>query len=141
MKNMIIIALLPLIVLSFFSILIGNEFVRIEIDPTHVFSTAEGDFGSGPAWFDFDPITTTLAVLIAIALGVALVGTRILGSGLSDKSVRIVGVGILYTAIWSFLSLLAYPLIRSIQEFGLTIYIVLTVLYTLGVIDKMISDD
>ena len=127
--------LLPLIVLSLVSIIFGNKFIGIDVKSVSV----EG-YKSEALFFNIDPLTIGLEIVIVIALACALLGVRILGSGLSEQSVRLLSVSLCYTAIWSFLSLLAYPLIRTIQIFGVVLYILLTVLFTIGVLEKMFSE-
>ena len=139
MKGLIMVSLIPLMVLSLFSIMFGNQFVRIDIEAVSVRKGAD-KYATGASYFDIDPVTASLALIIVIALAGALIGIRFLGSGLSEISVRLINVGLCYTAIWSFLSLLAYPLIREIDIFGGVIYLFLTVLYTFGVIDKMVGE-
>lgn len=139
MKSLIIFSLIPLIILSFFSIMFGNEFVRIEIEAVSI-SQGVDKYRTKLTYFDIDPITGALATIIVIALAGGLIGIRFLGSGLSELSVRLVNVGLVYTAIWAFLSLLAYPLLRTIEIFGGVIYLFLTALYTFGVVDKMIGE-
>ena len=138
MKGTMMMGLLPLIVLSLFSIILGNEFAGINIEGISI----KGDqtYVSKPVYFNLEPFTTGLAVIIVIAVACAIIGLRFLGSGLSEQSVRLLSVSICYTGIWAFLSLLAYPLIRTIEIFGVVLYILLTLLFTLGVIGKMIGE-
>lgn len=73
----------------------------------------------------------------SIAVAVVLLGLRVLGSGLSDDSIRILCVALSYIGIWLFLSILAMPLLFSIEIFGVLMYTALTIGYTIGVIEKM----
>ena len=130
--------LLPLLVLSLVSIIFGNEFIGIDIKSISI--KGEQTYASKPIFFNIDPLTIGLEIIIVIALACALLGIRFLGSGLSEQSVRLLSVSLCYTAIWAFLSLLAYPLIRTIEIFGIVLYILLTVLFTIGVIEKMFSE-
>jgi len=136
---LIMFGLLPLIVLSFISIMFGNEFVGINIAGVKV-TKGTDVYQSKPIFFNLDPLTVGLEIIIVVALACAILGIRILASGLSEQSVRLLSVGLCYTAIWAFLSLLAYPLIRSIDIFGTSLYILLTMVFTIGVIQKMIGD-
>lgn len=131
--------LLPLLVLSLVSIIFGNEFIGINIEGVSV-KKGMDTYQSKPIFFNIDPLTIGLEVVIIIALACALLGVRILASGLSEQSVRLLSVSLSYSGIWAFLSLLAYPLIRTIEIFGVVLYILLTVLFTIGVIEKMFSE-
>jgi len=131
----IMFGLLPLIVLSFFSVIFGNSFVGVNVS-----GYTFGEYTAGVSFFNVSSLTIALESLVAIALASALIGIQILGSGLADSSVRLLMTGAVYTALWVFLSLLAYPLIRTIEIFGVVLYVILTILYTIGVIEKMISE-
>lgn len=131
--------LLPLLVLSLVSIIFGNEFVGINIEGVSVKKGVD-TYQSKPIFFNIDPLTIGLEIVIIIALACALLGVRILASGLSEQSVRLLSVSLSYSGIWAFLSLLAYPLIRTIEIFGVVLYILLTILFTIGVIEKMFSE-
>jgi len=76
-------------------------------------------------------------IIIAIAVGMAVIGFRVLGSGLSDPSVRVLITAVVYTGIWTMLSLLAIPLLYGIEIFGTLIYIALSLGYVIGVIEKI----
>lgn len=87
--------------------------------------------------FKIDELTGAIEIILLIAIGIALLGIRFLGSGLSDQSVRILTISAIYSGIWIMLSLLATPLLLSIEIFGLLMYIGLSIGYILGVIEKL----
>jgi len=128
------ISILPLIVLSLLSLVFGNDFVGIVLDEESMeieWSELE------PITLELDPLIGAIVMIAVIAVAVMILGLRVLASGLSDSSVRIMGVAISYVGIWFFLSVLAMPLIIGIEIFGFVIYISLTLTYTIGVIEKM----
>lgn len=87
--------------------------------------------------FNVDPITGAIMIIIAIASGMAIIGFRFLASGLADSSVRVLITAVSYTGIWTMLSLLAVPLLNGIEIFGVLIYVALSLLYVIGVIEKI----
>jgi len=126
-------SLLPLIVLSFISIIFGNEFVSYTIE-----GEVRGEYLIiESTYFNIDLMVGAIIIIITIASAVSLIGLKILGSGLSDESVRTIITGIIYTTIWAVLSALALPLLYSIELFGILIYVALTIVFVIGVIEKM----
>ena len=75
-----------------------------------------------------------LATIIIVALAT---GIQFLASGLSPASVRVIVLITAYTGAWTALSVLVFNLIISIEIFGSVIYIILTVAYVVGVIQKI----
>lgn len=86
--------------------------------------------------FNIDPFTAGIAILITIIAIATVTGISILGSGLSGESVKVILICSSYIGLWTLLSLLAKPLIDSILYFGGLIYIILTVMYVIGVIQN-----
>jgi len=112
------ISILPLIVLSLLSLVFGNDFVGIVLDEESMeieWSELE------PITLELDPLIGAIVMIAVIAVAVMILGLRVLASGLSDSSVRIMGVAISYVGIWFFLSVLAMPLIIGIEIFGFVI--------------------
>jgi hypothetical protein len=70
---------------------------------------------------------------VAVAIGVAS-GITILGSGLSGSSVMIIFKSTVFFMMWGFCSALGIGLIVSVPVFGYVIYLILTLLYSVGVI-------
>ena len=145
--KLITFTLLPLIVLSFLSVVLGNEFASIPFDYE---SQAEECLPEGPCPYPvdtgevvgegaigIDPITGAITIIVVIATATALLGIQVLGSGLSDNSVRVLITVTIYASIWTILSLLAIPLFSGIELFGTLIYVALTVGYIIGVMEKI----
>ena len=87
--------------------------------------------------FSIDPIAGMVASLAGwVAIAVAF-GIRAFGTGLSDESARIATLITIYSAIWTILSTLVIPLMFAIEVFGAVIYVVLTIAYAVGVIQKI----
>lgn len=100
---------------------------------------SELELEQGSLSLDFNMTVGLVAVIIgAIALG--LIGINVLGSGLSDFSVKIIWNGIVYYGLWTVFSVLAFNLIIGIPIFGILLWFFLTFFYSLGVFGKMGSD-
>lgn len=141
---LILIALGTLIVLALLSVLIGGSFETSNINNS-ITSKVNGTtnaftINNISSSFYIDELTGTLIILIAI-LGVsAILGLRVINTGLSDESVRTLTILIFYLVVWLVFSALAYSLIVSIEVIGAFLYVVLTILFTLGVFQKIHSE-
>ena len=139
----IILTLVVLILLTFISVIFGNEFIGIPLEQELDYqvivngSVSTVKIEGETMLFNIDPILGTIAIIIAIGVFSGLIGVRILGSGISETSVRIISIGVVHTGLWLMLSILAMPLIISIEVFGTIIYIALTLGYTIGVVQKI----
>lgn len=140
----ITIALIPIIILSFLSIIFGNEFMAVPIvDEIFKDETMWGliypneTLPEKNVMFSIHELQGAIVILIAITVGIAFVGIKVLGSGLSDPSVRVIITATVYTGLWLVLSVLASSLIFSIEIFGNIIYVILTIIYVIGVIEKI----
>jgi hypothetical protein len=129
--------------LSLFNIVLGGTWTSISdihsISNTAVINGTASSFAvSGQDWvFSIDPISGAAVWLVVIVSIAALVGIRIFGSGLSEQSVRVAIMAIVYANIWTVLSVGASPLMWSIPVFVGMIYISITIVYTVGVIQKI----
>lgn len=136
-----------LLVMTLISIIFGDTFasgsIETELEFTSVINgtTTTVDLGGEDVLFAIDPIQGAIAILIVLTVIAALLGARILATGLSDASVKIIMTITFYTGIWSLLSVLAIPLIESIEVFGSLIYISLTIMFAIGVMNKMAGGD
>jgi len=139
--------LLPMIVLTFISVIFGNEFLGISVSQ-ELISALEVN-GTVPEWlnvegltggeylFNIDLIIGAIAIITVIAVISIGVGIQVLGSGLSETSVKMIITALAYMGLWLVLSVLSMPLIFSIEIFGTLIYVGLTLGYVLGVVEKM----
>lgn len=138
---LILLCLAILIILALFSIIIGGSLTTQEAELLNINGTTSGsssnfDFYNLSQQFYIDGLVGMIVIIIVIIAISCLVGLRIFSSGLSENSVKMLTLGISYVAIWLMFSTLAYPLIVSIQIFGLFIYLILTIGYVLGIIMK-----
>jgi len=134
-------SLLILIVLSLFSVILGNSFIGSEVENVIgnelLINGTTTEVGvETEAIFYIDPFLGITAMIIVLVILATAVGVQVLGSGLSPTTVRIIVIGTAYGGIWVLFSLLAEPLISSIEIFGSLIYITLTIGYIWGVIQK-----
>ena len=143
---LIILCLLPLIAITFLSVLGGSEFIGVVVESS-LFDKL-GVNGTGSEWIKLEGLTVSgsfnihalegaIAVIIVVAVVGIGFGINVLGSGLSETSVKLIVSALAYTGIWLLLSVLSSPLLFSIEVFGGIIYIALTLGYTIGVVNKM----
>lgn len=139
---LITITLLILIVITLFSIIAGSSFtgnvienvIDNELIVNGTGSTLELDSST---FFNIDPVIGFTATIIVIVVLASVLGIQIIGSGLSPETVRVMIIGISYAGIWIVFSLLAEPLISSIEIFGTLLYVVLTIGYVIGVVQQI----
>lgn len=138
------ISLAILVIISLFSVITGSSLKEIGVESL----TGSGQFNETTSSFDISSINTTfyidefagaLVIIITIMIIATLIGLQIMGSGLSEQSVRILTIGISYFGIWSIFSVLSYELIISIEIVGVLIYITLTIIFTIGIIQKIVG--
>ncbi|MFX0069874.1 MAG: hypothetical protein ACFFAO_02180 [Candidatus Hermodarchaeota archaeon] len=125
--NLIIISLSILLVITFFNVVLGATMTDISY-------TAEGGYGVSVG---IDAITGALAVIIVLIAIAVLVGIQVLGSGISEQSVKTIIIITGYASLWGIFSVLSINLIISIEIFGYIIYIGLTIIYAIGVMNKL----
>lgn len=82
-------------------------------------------------------MTIGLIVIIVSAIVLGLIGIKVLGSGLSDTSVKIIWNGLVYYGLWGIFSVFGVDALTSIPIFGLFTWFLLTFIYTLGIFQNM----
>lgn len=92
-----------------------------------------GDYPYGGQTFFIAQDMWGAVIGIGALMGLALLGTQILGSGLSGESVRIILLGVFYIGLWVMLSLGTFTMITSIEYFGGYLYAGLSIFYLVGV--------
>lgn len=143
---LIIMMLIPMIIITFISIMFGSEFIGISVDVNYLIDQMKN--GTVKELLQEQGIlsgSSNFSILITGAIGIILVvsiisiglGIQVIGSGLSETSIKTLVNGIAYTGIWLVLSVLSTPLILNIEVFGIIIYVILTLGYVLGVIEKL----
>ena len=142
---LIILTLSILMVITVLSLIAGNSFVEASmeglIDSNALINgtTTTFEMTGTDTLFFIDPVQGAIIMLIAIFVIGAVIGLNVVGTGLNETSSRAVMYGLFYVGIWVILSVLAYPLIVSIELFGTLIYTVLTLLFTVGVVQKYLG--
>ena len=144
--NLILFPLLLLIIVGTFSQLYNNNIIDFSSENTQT-QDLEGvqsvngtdttvSIGEFSLILDFN-MTTGLVIIIAVATVLGLIGLNVLGSGLSDRSVKIIWNGIVYYGLWAIFSVFAIAGVLSIPYFGGFLWFLLTFIYTLGVFTGM----
>lgn len=140
---MVAICLLLMTVLTLFSVILGGTWTGTisdtSVDAEAIVNGTSSTFViSGQDFvFSIDPVAGFISSLIVIVTIATLLGLTIFSSGLNSESVRVIIMMIVYTSIWTTLSILALPLIQSIEVFGILMYVVITIAYAIGVIQKI----
>jgi hypothetical protein len=83
---------------------------------------------------DFTGAIVILTIFVALAF---LLGIRIFNSGISDTAFSMIMNITFYIGIWSIFSILSYDLIIRIRFIGGFLYVVLTIIYVIGVFQKI----
>lgn len=139
------IPLFIMVFLAIFSVVAGSDWGQDLIDyGTNSYAEApdgSGTFstGSESTLFGMDALSGTLLIIIIAITIVAVIGLRIFDSGLSEHSIKVISTGLLYGGIWLSLSVLGYGMLNAIPVFGSILWVVLTLMYTIGVINKFNS--
>lgn len=123
--TLIVLSLSMLLVITFFNVILGASFSSYRLDSAYGVSAG------------IDEITGAIAIIIALVSIAVVVGIQILGSGISEQSVRTIIIVVGYATIWGIFSVLSLNLITSIEIFGTIIYLVLTIMYVIGVMNKL----
>lgn len=141
---LILVSLIAMILLTILSMLSGNSLVgsfgSYSGDYTTIVNGTEATLElSGTEAFYIDPVLGAIIMFVGLAVLVGVAGINFLGSGLSDTSVRVITWVTFYGAIWGIFSVLAMNLIIAIELYGSLIYIALTFMYVIGVVQKIIG--
>lgn len=125
--------------LTVISMISGNDFISTSITESYELSqtldggTSElginitGDFALDPLIFAV--VWIVVIGLIAIASGVSIIGT-----GLSEGGGRWLVYMVFFIALWIMFSTFPFPMIVAIQEAGLILYVLLTMVYAISCI-------
>ena len=118
-------ALSMLLSIVFFNVVLGASFFDHSVS------------GRVDTSFGINSISGAIAIISTLVVLAILAGVRILASGLSETSIRTIIIIVGYIGLWTVFSVLAINLIFAIELFGTLIYVGLTVLYAVGVLDKL----
>lgn len=77
-----------------------------------------------------------VAVTVTVAM-IAVAGVTVVGSGIKEISVKALGLSAFYYGMWGVFSVLGSRMLNAIPIFGVLLYILLTIVYSLGVIEAI----
>lgn len=144
MNGLIVYPLLLLIVLSAFVQLLTYDTIDVEYSGTLDEFDASGEQAingtsqefqqaTEGAVFDINATTGIIALIIGLVAVGVIAGIKILGSGLSEFSVKLIYNATTYYGLWGIFSSLSYVAFSSIPyTVGLFLWLGLTLLYSLG---------
>jgi hypothetical protein len=87
---------------------------------------------STTASFSINMIGGLLALIIGLTAVAVVAGIRVLGSGLSEKSVTIIYNSTVYYGLWGIFSALSIVLFSALPLFGMLLWLGLTLCYSIG---------
>jgi len=141
---LIFLSLTCLILISVFAMITGSSIKTIGLEGI----TSGGNINQTQTTYDItnlgqtfyiDEFVGAMVIIIAVISICVIVGLRIFNTGLSEQSVKMITLGITYISIWSIFSTLSYDLIITIEVIGSLLYILLTVIYILGIVQKFME--
>lgn len=139
MNKLILVPLTAIIMLALLSMTYSNTGGTFsgQYSSQAVNATLEGSNVTAPnvgmPAFNLSGIDMALIILVsALAIG-GIAGIRILGTGVSDLSQKLIIISIIYLGLWAVFSILANNLILTMGIFGGVIWLILTIIYLLGV--------
>lgn len=136
------ISLLLMLVMSIFSLILGNTFIggiqEIAVDNSILVNGTTTTFVIPSTDFVFFIDTTPLInagieLLITVIAVAVIAGASVLSSGLNAEASKIIILITTFIGFWISLTSIAFNLIVSIEVFGFIIYIVITIAYVIGV--------
>ena len=89
------------------------------------------------AVFDINMISGVIGLIIGLVAVGVIAGIHILGSGISEHSVKLIYNSTTYYGLWGVFSALAFPVFLGIPMFGLFIWLGLTLVYSLGFFETL----
>ena len=122
-----------MIILTVFSIIAGAEWLTIGIQG----SLAGPESMGGAGAFSIDPLAGAIGIIVIVVMLAVIFGLRFFSSGLSESSIKTIIVGLSYGSLWVLFSVFAQPLLVQIKMFGSLFYVVLTIVFVIGVIQKI----
>lgn len=140
---LIVFPLFIMIVLSFISVVFGNSLIGITIDSSINNNlivngtTTNINYGYNNYTLNLDPLTTGIALITILIAVAGIIGINVLGSGLSDSSVHTITLLLGYGGLWTLFSTLSWNLIIAIELFGGFIWLGLTIIYSIGIVQKI----
>lgn len=88
--------------------------------------------------FDFEVNLIYMIIVVITIFGVIVAtGFNALGSGLNDQSVKLLMKITAYVTLWIVLSIFTLSFLSPIEEIGSLFYLLLTIMYSLGVIEQI----
>ena len=141
--SLILICLAIMGVLMFLSIVSGNVFTGVATD-VNVNSNAivngsltQFEITNTNVVFAINDVEGFILMIIVIGTVITALSLTVVGTGLSDSGVSTMRAVLIYTGLWLALTVFTYDLIVSIEIFGTLIYVGLTLVYCIGVFQKM----
>lgn len=127
---MILITMLSIVMGSGWGTDIFNETYNEDIIVNGTTNSIEIGYNVG---FYIDPILVGIVILVGLIAVAVILGINVLGSGVTGEMGKFIIIMTAYIGLWGMLTVLAFPLIASIEILGFTIYAVLSLGYVIGI--------
>jgi len=115
----------------------GSQEQGLEGSQTLNAETSTLELESGSLSLDYT-LSTGIIIITVSAIALGLIGLNVFGSGLSSFSVKIIWNGIVFYGLWLIFSVTGFNFFSSIPHYvGAVFWIGLTLVYSLGVFEKM----
>ena len=123
-----------LVLLSDFDLSYSGTLEEISAEGNQTLNEEESKYikETSSAVFDINMTTGIIALIIGLVAVGVIAGIRILGSGLSEYSVKLIHKSTVYYGLWGIFSAFSFVAFESIPFFGLFIWLGLTLIYSLG---------
>lgn len=95
------------------------------------------EISGGDVVLFIDPVAgawTILTLTLILIIGLSM---NVLGSGMQNYGIKMVGLVTIYGSGWGILSILPFGMLYAIPYFGGTFYLFLTVAYAYGVFNQL----
>lgn len=130
MRGLILFPLAVITGISLWSLFMGESMSQL----TWSTNIAGIDVSADMSFYD-----SMINTVIGIAIICGVVGVSVLGSGLSDKGIHAIQVGIVYAAMWGCLSAISWNQFVLVPFFGQLIWYTLTLFYAAGALMEIIG--
>lgn len=84
--------------------------------------------------FSLNSSLGVIGIILAVMVVATVAGIQIVGSGENTFSIGVIVLGGVYLSLWGVFSVLSMALIIQLPIFGVILYFLLTLMYTIGII-------
>lgn len=142
--SLILVSIAVLMVFMLFHVFVGNSIlagaptsITLETEQSLNGSVSEVALQGGVFDFYIDPTLGAIVLFTTVIAILVIAGITVVGTGLSTSN-AIAWTGV-YLGLWALISVVGSGFIRSIDVFGWLIYLMITFMYVIGVVQNLSS--